>query len=111
MTVQRFSNESEALEARESREALQAAYQLAMNWTRSFLAIDEEASKGKYQEALHLIESATWPDDVAARLRRAIETEDGDLIEQVLRDYRSRLGHAFCESCWNGEARWVGLMP
>jgi hypothetical protein len=103
MTIERFPDDSEFPEARESRERLRAAYQLAVAWTRSFLAIDEKASKGKYQEALHLIEAATFPDDVAARLRRAIETEDGDLIEQVLRDYKGRLGNVFCESCWTGE--------
>jgi hypothetical protein len=48
MTTDQFSNESEIAEA---REALRAIYQLSVDWIKSFLAIDEAASKGNHQEA------------------------------------------------------------
>ena len=98
MVTDQFSNENEI--ARESREALRAAYQLSVDWTKSFLAIDEAASKGNHQEALALLQAATLPEDVSSILRRAIETEDDHIIEEVFREYKGRIGHAFCESCW-----------
>ena len=98
MTTDRFTNESEI--AKESREAIQAAYQLPVEWARSFLAIDEAASKGNHQEALALLRAATLPEDVSGILRRAIETGDDHAIEQVFREYKGRIGQAFCEGCW-----------
>ncbi len=87
-------------EASESRENLRAAFQLSMDWVRSFLIIDEKASKGEYGQALSIIKEATFPDDVSNRLKKVMETEDEHLIEQVLNEYKARIGHAFCESCW-----------
>ena len=98
MSTDQFSNENEI--ARESREALRAAYQLPVGWTKSFLAIDEAVSKGNHQGALALLQAATLPEDVSRILRRAIETEDDHVIENVFREYKGRIGHAFCESCW-----------
>jgi len=71
MTTDQISNENEIAE---SREALRAIYQLPVDWTKSFLAIDEAASKGNHQEALALLQAATLPEDVSRILRRAIET-------------------------------------
>jgi hypothetical protein len=97
MTTDQFSNENEIAEFREE---LRAAYQLSVDWTKSFLAIDEAASKGNHHEALALLQAATLPEDVSRILRRAIETEDDHIIEEVFREYKGRIGHAFCESCW-----------
>ncbi|MBM4463832.1 MAG: hypothetical protein FJ012_11015 [Chloroflexi bacterium] len=98
MTTDRFANESEI--AKESREGIQAAYQLPVEWVKSFLAIDEALSKGNHQEALALLRAATLPEDVSSILKRAIETGDDHAIEQVFREYKGRIGQAFCESCW-----------
>jgi hypothetical protein len=95
MATGQFSNENEI-----AREALRAIYQLPVDWAKSFLAIDEAASKGNHQEALALLQTSTLPEDVSRVLRRAVETEDEHLIEQVFREYKGRIGQAFCESCW-----------
>lgn len=85
------------------KERLAEAHEKAVNWTEQMLDILEAADRRDYDEALVLSIASDLPPDVRSRLERALATQDDDLISQVASDYKERLGHAFCESCWTGD--------
>jgi hypothetical protein len=79
---------------------LQAALAEAMKQVAAFCEAAARADEHDYEAAMILVKDSRLPEETKRRLVGALKTGEWDLIDSVFSDYKGRLGHAFCESCW-----------
>ncbi len=80
---------------------LQEALQETMDQVEIFRRAADKADERDFTEAIELLEESELPEEARGRLVQALETGEWELIDATFTEYKSRLGKAFCESCWS----------